>query len=531
MSTEQRSIVSALTKLQEDEGWLSEASLRALAEELGQPLHRLESVSTFYTHFRRNPPAAKEVEVCRDLSCLLGGGREAADRLRVELGDEVVVREVSCIGRCDRAPAARIGPALVDTRQVDSVRSALADPEPLEAVSAGPWAAEVYADPSAHYSTLRRAVCGELTDLAKTLERSGLRGMGGAGFPTGRKWNLVAAEPASPRYVICNADESEPGTFKDRQILSDLPHLVIEGIALAAHAVGAERGWIFLRHEYDAERKVLEAALESAYAAGALGQNIFGSGFDFELEIFVSPGGYILGEETALIECMEDRRGEPRNKPPFPGTQGLWNQPTLMNNVETFVHATGILCNGTDWWEALGAEGHAGHKFISVSGAVAEPKVVLVPMGSSLRELLDLCGGTRDGAKLLAIAPGGASSNFLAADKRDTAIDFETLADAGSMLGSGAAVFVTESEAGPSMLEVGLNVARFFRNESCGKCVPCRVGSEKGIALLEGQVRVDAESRALLEELHNTLLKTSICGLGQVALAPLCGILRDFSDR
>jgi formate dehydrogenase/NADH-quinone oxidoreductase subunit F len=398
-------------------------------------------------------------------------------------------------------------------------------PQPASRARASWGEAEVYRDSSQRYSALRAALGGERAALWRTLEASGLRGMGGAGFPTGKKWSLVAGEAATPKYVVCNADESEPGTFKDRDVLRDLAHLVIEGIALGAYCVGAERGWVFIRHEYAPEREALQTAIDAAYAAGALGERIFGSDFGFELEVFVSPGGYILGEETALLECMEDRRGEPRNKPPFPGVEGLWGKPTLINNVETFAHATGILHHGVDWWRALGKACHAGHKFISVSGDVERPGVVLVPMGATLRELLDRCGGMRGGQRLIAIAPGGASSNFLPPDRLDVAIDFGTLEAAGSMLGSGAAVFVGESS---DLLEAGRNVTRFFRNESCGKCVPCRVGTEKAVELLERSRAVSPALQRELEELHATLARTSICGLGQVALGPLLSILKNF---
>lgn len=526
------SLVHELTLLQEREGWLSDAGLRGLAERMGVPLHRVESVSSFYTHFRRTPPRPFQIEVCRDLSCALAGGARVCARLREQLAgrDDVEIREVSCLGRCDSAPAAVVGHDLVALGSDGSALLAhlAGGPPPAQPASRRDWGeARLYERPEQHYGTLRKALSGDPASLAQTLEESGLRGMGGAGFPTGRKWSFVAQEPAGPKYVICNADESEPGTFKDREILRDLPHLVLEGMALAARCVGAERGWVFIRHEYGPEREALEQAITAAYVAGALGEGIFGSDFRFDVEVFVSPGGYILGEETALLECMEDRRGEPRNKPPFPGSVGLWGKPTLMNNVETFAHATGILKNGLEWWRGLGLAGHAGHKFISVSGDVAEPQVVLVPFGTRLRELLERCGGMRAGTRLAAIAPGGASSNFLPPESLDVALDFETLKDAGSMLGSGAAVFVAE---GADLLEVGLNVTRFFRNESCGKCVPCRVGSEKAVKLFEaspGQVSAALASR--LAELDATLARTSICGLGQVALGPLRSILENFS--
>jgi NADH:ubiquinone oxidoreductase subunit F (NADH-binding)/NADH:ubiquinone oxidoreductase subunit E len=526
------SIVTELMRLKEQKGWLSEADLRALAERLRVPLHRLESVSTFYTHLRRTPPKRVELQVCRDLTCALAGGAAAGARLRQALAgrDDVEVREVSCLGRCDGAPVAAVGHRVLSLARTHDALAALDGSECVAADRPGQhWgAAEVYADASEHYSTLRAALRDELPALARTLEESGLRGMGGAGFPTGRKWSLVAGEPAAPKYVICNADESEPGTFKDRDILLDLPHLVIEGMALAACCIGAERGWVFIRHEYEPERRALQAAIEEARAAGALGANIFGSGFHFDVEVFVSPGGYILGEETALLECMEDRRGEPRNKPPFPGSVGLWNRPTLINNVETVAHATGILRNGVDWWRSLGKSGFAGHKFISVSGDVAEPRVVLVPFGTTLGELLKCCGGMRDGRRLAAIVPGGASSNFVPPERLDVPIDFETLAAAGSMLGSGAVIFISEEH---DLLEAALNVTRFFRNESCGKCVPCRVGSEKAVKLVEAAGGVSDEGAQLLGELHATLARTSICGLGQVALGPLISVLSSFPDR
>ena len=470
--------------------------------------------------------------MCRDLSCALAGAVAARARLEQAVAgrSDVAIREVSCLGRCDAAPAAVLGQrvlALDRTREVlRAVERREREPEPRPVRRWGE--AEVYARPEERWGALRAALAGEPMALAQTLTESGLRGMGGAGFPTGRKWSLVAGEPVTPKVVICNADESEPGSFKDREILHDLPHLVLEGMALAALCVGAERGFVFLRHEYAPERRAVEVAIREARVAGALGGAIFGSRFGFDVELFVSPGGYILGEETALLECMESRRGEPRNKPPFPGTVGLWNRPTLINNVETFAHAAGILRHGVAWWRGLGRPGFAGHKFISVSGDVAQPGVVLVPFGTTLGELLERCGGMRDGRRLAAIAPGGASSNFLAPDRLDVALDFQSLSDAGSMLGSGAVVFVAE---GHDLLEVGLNVTRFFRNESCGKCVPCRVGTEKAVNLVEAAGSVSPQTQQLLEELHATLGRTSICGLGQVALGPLLSILHGFPDR
>jgi len=522
-------LLHALTLLQQREGWLPQPQLRALAERLEVPLHRLESLASFYTHFRRTAPRGDELAVCRDVACRLAGGRESTQRLREALASRVVdLHEVSCLGRCDAAPAACLGERVLDARDAPGILAALARSEPsAPSRPVRRWAADPYASATERWGALRAALDREPAELSAALDAAGLRGMGGAGFPTGRKWSLVAAQAATPRIVVCNADESEPGTFKDREILHDLPFLVVEGMLLAARCVGAARGIVFIRHEYAAERRRLEQALDEARAAGALGRGIFGSDLDFDVEIFVSPGGYILGEETALLEALEDRRGEPRNKPPFPGERGLHGLPTLINNVETFAHAVGILHRGVDWWRSLGRRGFAGHKFMAVSGDVARPGVVLVPFGTTLRELLEECGGMRDAAPLLAVAPGGASSHFLTPECLDIPLDFETLQRAGSMLGSGAAIFVAE---GRDLLEVGLDVTRFFRNESCGKCVPCRVGTEKAVQLVE-QRGASAEVEAQLRALHHTLARTSICGLGQVALAPLLSILERFPDR
>jgi len=539
LSPESHGIVRALLRLQEEEGWLPPDRLEALAGELGVPLHRLESVSTFYTHYRREPPRGAVVEVCRDLSCRLGGGTEACARLRAaaEAQDAPAfeVHEVSCLGRCDGAPAAAIGDRILDATDVEAVVAAVGEgtrdaiPRPTRQ-----WAAaDPYADGTLEPFAVLRGVLadGSRTEPVERLESAGLRGMGGAGFPTGRKWSLVAAETNTPKVVVCNADESEPGTFKDRELLHDVPHLVLEGMAIAGHSIGASRGIVFIRHEYGAERLRLEAAIAAARAAGALGADVFGSGFAFDVEVFVSPGGYILGEETALLECMEDRRGEPRNKPPFPGNAGLDGLPTLINNVETLVHAVSIVYRGADWWHGLGRGDFSGHKFLSVSGDVARPGVSLFPTGTLLSDVLAEHGGMADGATLGAVAPGGASSNFLGPEALDLALDFDALAEAGTMLGSGAAVFVAAER---DLLDVGLSITRFFRNESCGKCVPCRVGSQKAVAILEPNADagrgVAEEDAKLVRALHETMQQTSICGLGQVALGPLLSILDRFPD-
>jgi NADH:ubiquinone oxidoreductase subunit F (NADH-binding) len=353
--------------------------------------------------------------------------------------------------------------------------------------------------------------------------------MGGAGFPTGVKWEIVANATGTTKYVICNADESEPGTFKDRVILAELPQLVIEGMLLAALTVGAEEGIVFIRHEYESERAAFEEALDDAKKRGMLGENAAGSGRRFEIEVFVSPGGYILGEETALLEALEDRRGEPRNKPPYPGQVGLYGKPTLINNVETLALATAIVHHGPDWWHAQGEGDASGLKFVSISGDVANPGVYEIPSGLTVAALIERAGGMRDGTPLKAFLPGGASSNFLTAAHAETPLEFDAMRAAGSMLGTGAVIVVSE---GRDLFELATNLVRFFRNESCGKCVPCRVGSEKAVEILESVHAGSGDARQLdvLPDLAETLEQTSICGLGQVALNPVVSMMRHFRD-
>jgi NADH:ubiquinone oxidoreductase subunit F (NADH-binding)/NADH:ubiquinone oxidoreductase subunit E len=526
------SLIPALNAIQRRHGWLPREELVALSRDAHRPLYEIEGLLSFYPHYRTDPPAKVALHVCHDLSCWLAGSEERIAALRERYGAdaEVELVEVSCLGRCDTAPAVAVDDRPAPAADADALVAAAREgrlPPARIGGTAGPWPNDPYAAGEERYRVLRGLLTGALDpgEVIGVLDAAGLRGMGGAGFPAGRKWDLVARQTATPKYGICNADESEPGTFKDRQILATQPHLVLEGLLLGMAVVGAEEGWVFIRHEYGPEEEVLRAEIEALRAAGLVGEDVLGSGRRLLLDVFTSPGGYILGEETALMECMEGHRGEPRNKPPFPGVYGLRGRPTLMNSVETFAHVPIILERGADWWQRQGVRGATGLKFFAVSGHVERPGVYCVPMGTTARELLDLAGGVAAGAALQAIQPGGASSNFLGPDQLDVPLDFGSLAKAGSMLGSGALVVVAE---GTDLLAAATNVLRFFRNESCGKCVPCRVGSTKAHAILSDALAGDGLDQAgeeRITELEATMRLTSICGLGQVALGPVVSVL------
>ena len=548
------SLIPSLNAIQREHGWLPREQLVRLARETRRPLYEIEGLISFYPHFRTAAPPKVEIAVCRDLSCWLHGADRQIARIRAQDGEdtEIEVREVSCLGRCDSPPAATVNECPCAVSELDDLVQRARAGEAPAAPPASPrrhWPNDPYPDGAdvARYDVVGGMIAGRLR-AADTIEllgesglrgmggvlehalgmlrHSGLRGMGGAGFPTAGKWELVANQKNEPKYVICNADESEPGTFKDRQILAEQPHLVIEGMLAGMLAVGAEQGWVFIRHEYGPEAAAVRAELANARAQGILGENVLGSERRLDIDVFTSPGGYILGEESALLECMEGHRGEPRNKPPFPATFGLWGKPTLMNSVETFAAIPIILERGGQWWRDQGVRGGVGLKFFAVSGHVARPGVYCVPLGTTARELIELAGGVADGAQLQAFQPGGASSNFLGPEHLDVSLDFKPLADAGSMLGSGALVVIAE---GTSLLAAATNVLRFFGDESCGKCVPCRAGSHKAHQMLTELLKRggdvdDVDPR--IDRLEETMRLTSICGLGQVALGPVMSVLR-----
>jgi len=530
-----------LKDIQREFGYLPPAKLNDLAARKQIPLHRVHEVASFYPFFHLEPQPRVTVGVCGDLVCHMRGSGKLFSHLKQRFppgGPGIVVGEISCPGRCDTAPAISINGVIVSPVEAHDAENLVAlalsgvpRPRLPEEIPGVQLASDPYAGREP-YGALRRIVTSKSTDsITRDLKAAGLGGMGGAGFPAYVKWETVRDAPDTPKYVVCNADESEPGTIKDRFILNHLPHLVIEGMILAALVTGANQGYIYIRHEYEHQAKVLEAELARCRRDNLLGHSILNGGAAFDIELFVSPGGYICGEGSALLEALEGKRAEPRNRPPNSAIHGLWQKPTVLNNVETFAIVPQILEMGVDWYRAQGRNGASGLKFVAVTGDVRLPGVFEIPMGTRASDvIMNLAGGPLPGSQVKAFAPSGAAAGFLPASMMDVALDLKSMAAAGSMLGSCAIVVVSEERC---MLDMALNAVKFFRNESCGKCAPCRIGSQKLVDLLTGWTKgvTSASDRHLIGELSETLKLTSICGLGQFIPYPIQTVLRYFSDE
>jgi len=536
-----------LKDIQRKFGYLPAAELESLSKRANMPLYRIHSVASFYPHFQLNPPAKADVRVCADMSCHIRGGCELKDSLQARFAgipDQVSVRDISCLGRCDGAPAYMLNDkiyfGLERAEVTEMIRSVLVGetlpPETVDERRPAEIRCDPYGDGKEKYGALRRLVRTKDWDgVCAVLKEADLRGLGGAGFSTEMKWQMTRRQPGPEKYVICNADESEPGTIKDRFIMQHIPYLLIEGMIIAGFVVGAKKGYIYIRHEYTHQEHILEREIHKCYREGLLGENILGSDLTFDLEVFVSPGGYICGEESALIEAMEGKRSEPRNKPPFPGQAGLWMKPTVLNNVETFMNVPVILGNGVEWYNKVGHGGGKGMKFVGVSGRVRNPGVFEVPMGTPTRDvILGLAGGPLPGHEFKAWAPSGPSSGYLPAHMVDVQLDFKSLGALDSMLGSGAIVVCDETTC---MLDMALNSSTFFRNESCGKCVPCRIGTQKLVDILMGWTRgrlttgSAKEELELLDELSDAMKVASICGLGQFTPYPILSVIKHFREE
>lgn len=382
------------------------------------------------------------------------------------------------------------------------------------------------------YKALEK-VLKEMTqdEVIEEISKSGLRGRGGAGFPTGKKWELTKVNEADQKYVVCNADEGDPGAFMDRSILEGDPHSVLEAMMIAGYAIGATKGFIYVRAEYPIAVKRFQIAIDQAKEYGILGKNIFGTDFEFDVEIRLGAGAFVCGEETALLESIEGKRGQPRVKPPYPAVAGLWGKPTLINNVETYANITRIILNGADWYSSIGTQNSKGTKVFALGGNVNNIGLVEVPMGTTLREIVyDIGGGIPNNREFKAAQTGGPSGGCIPAQYLDTPIDYESLKEIGSMMGSGGMIIMDDTKC---MVNLSKFYLEFTVSESCGKCTPCRIGTKRMLEILEKLCSGKGELTDIdkLEKLANNIIKSSVCGLGQTAPNPVLSSLKYFRDE
>jgi NADH:ubiquinone oxidoreductase subunit F (NADH-binding)/NADH:ubiquinone oxidoreductase subunit E len=513
-------LIEHLHLLQDHFGCLHARHLAALAEEMRLALVEVYEVASFYAHFDivmdgEAAPPPTTVRVCDSLSCDLAGSARLLTDLQTRFGNGVRVVRAPCMGGCHRAPVVAIGHTLHEHATVDTVSATVAagetHPTIPEFVGFDAYRA------GGGYRLLAECLAGRRRpeEVIEILEHSGLRGLGGAGFPAGRKWRLVRQEPA-PRLLVVNADEGEPGTFKDRYFLETDPHRMIEGILVAAWAVEAAEIYVYLRDEYPQCRAILESEIAAVEAAGLA--------HHARVHLRRGAGAYICGEESAMLESIEGKRGLPRQRPPFPAQVGLFGRPTLCNNVETLYWVRDIVEKGAEWFTSQGRNGRKGLRTFSVSGRVRDPGVKLAPAGITARQLIDeFCGGMAGGHAFKGYLPGGASGGILPAAMADIPLDFGTLESEGCFTGSGAVVVLSDKD---DMKAVALNLLRFFEDESCGQCTPCRAGTEKAVKLMT----MPHWDEPLLHELTQVMSDASICGLGQAAMNPVKLVLKHFRE-
>ncbi len=512
-------LIEHLHRLQDHFGHLSSGHLAALAHELRLAQTEVYEVATFYHHFDvvrdgEAPPAALTVRVCDGLSCEMAGAQRLLERLPALLGKEVRVIHAPCIGRCEQAPAAVVHQNPIPFATEEKIAQAVKSGQRLHAPEAY-TGLQAYVD-AGGYQLLKACLSGDrsLEDVLQTMEDSGLRGLGGAGFPAGRKWRIVRDQPA-PRLMAVNIDEGEPGTFKDRTYLEQDPHRFLEGMLIAAWAVGIEAIYIYLRDEYHGCRAMLEKELDLLRASPPMAKMPL-------IELRRGAGAYICGEESAMIESIEGKRGMPRLRPPYVAQVGLWGRPTLEHNFETLHWVREILEKGGAWFASHGRHGRKGLRSFSVSGRVKSPGVKLAPAGITIQELIDEhCGGMLPGHTFYGYLPGGASGGILPARMNDIPLDFDTLQPHGCFIGSAAVVVLSHHD---TAKRAALNTMRFFQDESCGQCTPCRVGTAKAVRLLES----DNWDQDLLGDLSTVMRDASICGLGQAAPNPIDCVIKYF---
>jgi len=514
-------LIEHLHLIQDQYGYISAAHLAALAAEMKMALTEVYEVATFYAHFDvvkegEMPPPPVTVRVCDSLSCAMAGAEKLLKDLPGKLGRNVRVVRAPCMGACDRAPVVAVGH--VQTFKATPANVAAAVKAKPHAHAWTPGADFAAYQKAGGYALVKACLTEKRTrnDLIKIVSDAGLRGLGGAGFPTGRKWSLVRAEPA-PRMFAVNADEGEPGTFKDRYYLERDPHRFIEGVLIAAWVVEAPETYIYIRDEYPELRLMLLDEIEKVEKAGLSPHT--------KLHLRRGAGAYICGEESAMIESIEGKRGLPRHRPPYVAQVGLFGRPTLEQNVETMFWIRDIIEKGAEWMTAQGRHDRKGFRSFSVSGRVKNPGVKLAPAGITMQELIDeFCGGMQDGHVFKAYLPGGPSGGILPASMADIPLDFGTLEKYGCFVGSHAVVILSDKD---DIKAAALNLMKFFEDESCGQCTPCRAGTEKAAKLMaRGPWDVK-----LLEELSTAMRDASICGLGQAAPNPLLCVLKYFPDE
>ncbi|MBT5821514.1 MAG: NADH-quinone oxidoreductase subunit F [Rhodobacteraceae bacterium] len=513
-------LIEFLHLIQDAYGHLSAAHLRALAEELRLSMAEVYEVATFYAHFDvvkegETPPPALTIRVCDSLSCELAGAQALKSALEGSLdASEVRVLRAPCMGRCDTAPVLELGHHHIDHATPEKVEAAIAANHTHADIPA-------YEDFAAYeaaggYTSLKELRAnGDWAQVQDKVLDAGLRGLGGAGFPSGKKWGFVRANEGT-RYLAVNGDEGEPGTFKDRYYLERTPHLFLEGMLIAAWAVEADTCFIYMRDEYPAVLHILAEEIAKLENAG-----IVEKGF---IDLRRGAGAYICGEESAMIESIEGKRGLPRHRPPFVAQVGIFNKPTLVHNVETLLWVTRIVREGPEVLSSIEKNGRKGLRSYSISGRVNDPGVHLLPAGSTIMDLIDAAGGMLEGHSFKAYQPGGPSAGLLPASINDVPMDFDTLQPLGTFIGSAAVVILSDKD---SARGAALNMLRFFEDESCGQCTPCRVGCEKAVKLMQA----DKWDQPLLEELCSAMGDASICGLGQAAPNPIRMTMKHFADE
>lgn len=532
-------LLPALHQAQRLYGYLPEPVVGEVAKILGVPLADVYGVIDFYSMLYKEPVGETMIRVCGDPSCALSGSDAVTEALcqhwdvsldRISADGAVTIERAPCLGLCEHAPAALVGETAVGnispdhapqiiSGNGDRLRSAIDGELRLLTANCGrgrPTSLSEY-EANGGYQGLRKALQAPPEKAIATIKASGLVGRGGAAFPTGLKLDGAAMASGTPKYVVCNADESEPGTFKDRVLMEDDPHRLLEGLIIAGYAVGTQKGYIFVRGEYPQAYATLVGALAEAQSAGYLGQDILGSDFDFEIELRLGAGAYICGEETALFEAIEGKRGFPRLKPPFPTTFGLFGQPTVINNVETLCNLPFIINQGPEAYRALGTEKSPGTKLFCISGDVKQPGLYEIPFGISLRHLLfDLAGGMRGDEPFKAVLVGGAAGAFAVEKDLDVQLSFESMQSAGLPLGSGMLMVIDRSR---DIRDVLVRLARFFAHESCGKCYPCQLGTQRQHEILvrQAQGNILPGDAHRLSDVGWTMTDSSICGLGQTA--------------